>query len=63
MTKKTKYEKPKLLRLGYDEEVAMGACGVGNGVKASCSPNGNKADACSVGGNYLPCTAGGSPVS
>lgn len=63
MTKKTKYEKPKLLRLGYDEEVAVGACGVGNGVKANCSPNGNKANACSVGGSYTPCAAGGVALS
>ena len=63
MTNKTKYEKPKLLKLGYDDEVAVGACDVGNGVKPSCSPNGNKADACSVGGNYMPCTGGSAPLS
>ena len=63
MTNKTKYEKPKLLKLGYDDEVAVGTCGNGNGVQANCSPNGNKADACGVGGNYMPCTAGPSPVS
>ena len=63
MTKKTKYEKPKLLRLGYDEELAVGACSAGTGVKPTCNPNGNKADACGVGGNYSPCAAGGTPVS
>ena len=63
MTNKTKYEKPKLLKLGYDDEVALGSCIAGGGNKASCSPNGNKADACGPGGNYTPCTAGPTPVS
>jgi len=60
---KTKYEKPKLLKLGYDDEVAVGACDFGNGVQGSCSPNGNKANACGPGGNYMPCTNGQAPVS
>jgi hypothetical protein len=63
MTNKTKYEKPKLLKLGYDDEVAVGACDVGNGVKTTCNPNGNKADACGPGGIYMPCTNGQAPVS
>jgi hypothetical protein len=63
MTDKAKYEKPKLLKLGYDDEVAVGSCTVGNGVKPTCNPNGNKADACSVGGSFVLCAAGASPVS
>ena len=63
MTNKTKYEKPKLLKLGYDDEVAVGTCSSGGGNKPSCSPNGLKADACAAGGNYTPCTTGPSPVS
>ena len=63
MTKKTKYEKPKLLKLGYDDEVAVGACNNGSNVRPNCSPNGNKADACGPGSNYSPCAAGPTPVS
>ena len=63
MMNKTKYEKPKLLKLGYDDQLAVGGCNTGNGNKPTCNPNGGKADACGPGGNYTPCASGPTPVS
>ncbi len=59
--KKTKYEKPIVQRLGYDSELAVGACVAGSGEKPACSPNGNRAGACTNGNNVGTCTNGTGP--
>jgi hypothetical protein len=61
MTKKTKYEKPIVQKLGYDGELAVGACTNGGGFKTACSPSGNRALACTGGSDVGTCTAGTGP--
>ncbi len=58
--KKTKYEKPMVLKLGYDTELALGAC-VGGGQFATSCAGGKRAVGCSVGQSVGTCTNGGGP--
>lgn len=58
--KKTKYEKPMVLKLGYDAELALGACGGGGQFAPTCA-NGKKAAGCSAGQTIGTCTAGMTP--
>ncbi|MEJ2363929.1 MAG: hypothetical protein P8075_10255 [Deltaproteobacteria bacterium] len=58
--KKTKYEKPMVLKLGYDTELVFGDCGGGGGVATDCA-NGKRAGGCNVGQNVGTCTNGNGP--
>ena len=58
--KKAKYEKPMVLKLGYDTELAFGACVGGGGVAPNCA-TGKRAGGCSAGTAVGTCTNGNTP--
>jgi hypothetical protein len=49
-----------VLKLGYDTELAFGACGGGGGVAPNCA-GGKRAGGCSGGTAVGTCTNGGTP--
>jgi hypothetical protein len=58
--KKIKYEKPIVQRLGYDNELAVGACGAGGNHLTDCLA-GARANNCTTGGSVGTCTKGTGP--
>jgi hypothetical protein len=58
--KKIKYEKPVVQRLGYDNELAVGACVGGSGFLTDCAV-GSKAVNCAAGPQVSTCTKGTGP--